>query len=226
MHEQREEGHHHMPPPTHRTTASVLRMRSTAALGDNIIGRLPYGTPLLRLSGPQGDWLRVQATLRDGTLEGWVNKYHVEAIPGAPPVDEPAWIAIARAEIGVQEYPGAQHNPRIIEYLRSTTNPATSDETPWCSGFVNWCMRQAGKTGTNSAAARSWLNWGRPLTAPEYGCVVVFDRSDPTNPNAGHVGFYLETRGTGYQVLGGNQSNKVCVAGYGARRVLGYRWEV
>jgi uncharacterized protein (TIGR02594 family) len=162
-----------MPLPTHRTTASVLRIRRTAALGDNIIGRLPYGTPLLRLSGPQGDWLRVQATLRDGTLEGWVNKYHVEAIPGAPPVDEPAWITIARAEMGVQEYPGPEHNPRIIQYLRSTTNPATSDETPWCSGFVNWCMKQAGIVGTNSAAARSWLKWGgrvRPQRSEQSQC--------------------------------------------------------
>ncbi|MCB9163596.1 MAG: TIGR02594 family protein [Flavobacteriales bacterium] len=210
---------------TWRTTASILRFRSGPAIGNNIIGKLPYGTLITELLGNNGEWLRAKATLSDGDLVGWVSRSHVERVSVSDQslLNEPPWLPYARAEIGVVEYPGPEHNPRIIEYLRSTSNPATSDETPWCSGFVNWCMLQAKITGTGSALARSWLGWGRELKAPEYGCIVVFDRSDPHNPDAGHVGFYLETTGPGLQILGGNQQNKVCITSYASRKVLSYR---
>jgi len=53
------------------------------------------------------------------------------------------------------------------------------------------------------------------------GCMVVFQRG--SSPTSGHVAFYLETRGTGILVLGGNQSNSVCVSSYPAGKLLGYR---
>ncbi len=67
---------------------------------------------------------------------------------------------------GVEELPGAAHNPRILEYHRTTTlghGAASKDETPWCSSFVNFCMVMSGFRGTNSASARSWLKWGSGL---------------------------------------------------------------
>jgi uncharacterized protein (TIGR02594 family) len=77
------------------------------------------------------------------------------------------WMDIAVAELGVHEdsLPG-QHNARIVEYHQTTTLKSTDDETPWCSAFVNWVMRQSGRTGTDSAAAKSWLGWGSDVTNP------------------------------------------------------------
>ena len=52
-------------------------------------------------------------------------------------------LAKARGELGVQEDTGPGSNPRVIEYLHSTTlegGAASTDETPWCSAFVNWCV--------------------------------------------------------------------------------------
>ena len=153
----------------------------------------------------------------------------------APPPDEdpiPAdstapWFDIARRETGTREKSGsARNNPRILEYHSSTTLPgnlARIDETAWCSSFVNWCVSRAGFDGTNSARARSWEKWGRKLTKPREGCIVVFSRPKG-GPDAGHVGFYVGETGTRIKVLGGNQSDRVKESNYPKSRLLSYRW--
>lgn len=138
------------------------------------------------------------------------------------PRTEHNWLDIARAELGQRGKPGPEHNPRIIQYHRATTLQATSDEVPWCSSFANWCMERAGIRGTRSAAARSWLKWGRELKEPRRGCVVVLRRG--RNPAAGHVGFYMGERKGRIILLGGNQGNRVCTVSFPARDLLGYRW--
>jgi uncharacterized protein (TIGR02594 family) len=133
------------------------------------------------------------------------------------------WMDVAVAELGTAEVRGARsHNPRILEYLNATNGHFRSDETPWCSAFVNWVMQQCGYTGTRLANARSWLRWGIPIATPVYGCIVIFSR--PPNPAHGHVAFYVEDDDPYVWVLGGNQSDSVSVAKYRKRRILGYRW--
>ena len=134
----------------------------------------------------------------------------------------PRWLDIARGELGVHEIPGSQASERIIHYDDCTTLAATSDEVPLCSAFVNWCMKQAGIEGTHLANARSWLEWGRTLDAPQVGCVVIFSRGD--NPAAGHVGFVVEVGQYFLKVLGGNQADSVRVSSFPLAHVLGYRW--
>ncbi|WP_163833794.1 TIGR02594 family protein [Spartinivicinus ruber] len=136
----------------------------------------------------------------------------------------PKWYLVARKEmeVGVEEIRGAEHNPRIIEYHQSTTLKASDDETAWCSSFVNWCIEISGITGTKSAAARSWLQWGKALPEPTEGCVVVFKRG--SKPWQGHVGFYVGINGSHILVLGGNQCNEVNISSYPKGRLLGFRW--
>lgn len=209
---------------THRTTANVLRVRAGAGTEFDIKGRLPRGTEVDRLRNG-GSWSEIRAALIDGDLTGWVSNDYLEPITVAAPTEpEPAWLATARAELGVREYSGAQHNPRVLQYHQATSLHASSDEVAWCSSFANWCMQQNGIAGTNSAAARSWATWGRALNAPKPGCVVVFRRHDPNNPNAGHVSFFVERRGAFIDVLGGNQGNRVCIHSYAAADLIGYRW--
>lgn len=136
-------------------------------------------------------------------------------------MDEPVWLRVARQELGVKEVAGNGSNPRVIEYLSTTTLPksyATNDETPWCSAFVNWCMIKAGAKGTNSAAARSWLAWGRPIDVPVPGCVAVLSRE-----GGGHVAFYVRHQVADLWLLGGNQANMVCERAYPPGRLLGFR---
>jgi uncharacterized protein (TIGR02594 family) len=97
---------------------------------------------------------------------------------------------------------------------------ACNDETPWCSAFVNFCVEQAGFAGTDSASARSWLNWGRKTDTPVTGCIAVFERGAPPS---GHVAFYVSQSADQIKVLGGNQGNKVSFAHFPKFRLLGYR---
>jgi len=139
-------------------------------------------------------------------------------------VDSAPWLRVAKRELSldVKEIKGSNDNPRIIAYHATTSLSANDDETPWCSSFVNFCMEEAGIRGSDSAAARSWENWGKKLDKPNIGCVVVLERP-AGGPNAGHVGFYVGEKDNEIHLLGGNQGNKVCIAPFKNTRVITYR---
>lgn len=131
---------------------------------------------------------------------------------------------IAKVEINVSEAAGPKASPRIVEYHQATKLRATSDEVPWCSSFVNWCFKKAGYVGTESAMARSWLLWGNKVETPVPGDIVIFKRGN--DGVSGHVAFLAQKPNPlspWVYVLGGNQSNKVCVAKYSKLKVIGYR---
>lgn len=128
---------------------------------------------------------------------------------------------IAKTMIGTKEIPGSDHNKDIVEFHSTTTLKATDDETSWCSSFVNWCVTKAGLKGTNSAAARSWLDWGLSIEEPLEGDIVIFKR--PPNPKSGHVAFFVKREGDLIYALGGNQSDQVKISKYKAEDLLGYR---
>lgn len=125
--------------------------------------------------------------------------------------------------MNISEFPGPANNPRIVLYHSTTTGGGAPDETPWCSSFVNYCVEQAGFIGTDSKAARSWhdTDWGRVVTAaPAEGDVVVWRRVG-AGQNGGHVGFFISRDDSGITVLGGNQSNKVCIRSFPENGPLG-----
>jgi uncharacterized protein (TIGR02594 family) len=142
---------------------------------------------------------------------------------------EPAWMPIAKGEIGVRDIPGPSYNPRVLEYLDTTHLEANDDETSWCSAFVNWCFEQAGIPGTDNAAARSWLKFGSELPEPRPGCIVVLWRGDPKSWK-GHVGFFAGWEDGGrLRLFAGNQGggvdwDEVCYATFPKERILGFRW--
>ncbi|AGF88561.1 baseplate hub subunit and tail lysozyme [Salmonella phage Vi01] len=143
-----------------------------------------------------------------------------------PPVDgyDPEkWMTVARGELGVKEYSGKfNNNPRILEYHKTTSLGASEDEVSWCASFVGWVLIQAGYTSTRSALARSYLQWGSPLSEPRYGAVVVFRRGN--NPTFGHVAFVQKFDANYVWCIGGNQSDSVKVSRFSRSSVLGYRW--
>lgn len=111
----------------------------------------------------------------------------------------------------------------IQEYLQNggiNLDPAT---TAWCAAYVNATLGQAGYEGTGSNMARSFLNYGEAVDAPQRGDLAVFSRGDPNGPY-GHVGFFdtINPDGT-IRVLGGNQGDAVSYSNYPADRLLGYR---
>lgn len=206
-------------PQRYRVTASCLNVRQGPSVTATVLGwlRRDEVAEWISTSG-DGYWLKV----RRGDLEGWCAHKYLAAVVAEPePAEEFPWLPIALAEVGVKEFPGDGDNPRIVEYLQSTSleaPSATQDETPWCSAFANWCVERSGYEGTDSAWARSWLTWGRAARRPRRGCIVVLSRD-----RGGHVGFWVGETGTQVRLLGGNQGDEVRVSGYPKKRVLGYR---
>jgi uncharacterized protein (TIGR02594 family) len=212
--------------PQLRVTASTLNLRKGPSTDQPVVTQLPQNTVVDRLgTSDDGRWIKIRATLRDGKITAWASAKYLEVIapiPAPTPPPEVPWLQHARQEIGIKEIPGPQDNPRIQEYQATTSLGSQHDEVAWCSSFVNWCMKQSGTPGTGLANARSWLKWGKKLSEPKPGCVVVFKRGN--NPAQGHVAFFLRHRGAVVDVLGGNQSNQVMVAQYPAARIIEYRW--
>lgn len=138
-----------------------------------------------------------------------------------------AWYLEAQRLIGTAEIPGAKHNPTILAWAKKLGSKAlgiavTDDETAWCGLFVAHCIAEAGLTPAPIAVrASSWETWGSNLQAERLapGAVLVFAR-----PGGGHVGFYVGEDATCYHVLGGNQSNKVCITRIEKSRCVARRW--
>lgn len=142
------------------------------------------------------------------------------------------WMPYARSLIGVREIKGPRHSPTIMGWIkalgaRQLGITVTSDETPWCGTYVAHVLTSRGialkhrETGKPIIAvrAKAWLDWGRVLVGPRYGCVMVFDRA-----GGGHVAFYVGEDRTHYHVLGGNQGNAVNIMRLEKSRMVGMRW--
>ncbi len=207
---------------TYVVVASALNVRDKPSVSGQVLDSLANGSKVYldSISG-DGYWARVKKT-KTGKTIGWVSLKYLKSAGFEPAASSKTpWFDIAAGELGVKEFTGAADNPRIVQYLCSTTLPAparNNDETFWCSAFVNWCVEKAGYAGTDSAWAKSWLNWGKAINQPVPGCVTVFKRGD-----GGHVAFFVRREGSKIIVRGGNQSDSVCEAAYKSVDLLGYR---
>ena len=206
-----------MPNPKYRVTAENLNFRKAPSITSEVIKCIKKGQIIESIEMSDDHyWIKSNV---DGQ-EGWMSHKYLELVTQSvfP------WFPIAMAEIGVKEIPGVNANPRIVMYLKSTSlkpDDASKDETAWCSAFVNWCVEKSGYEGTDSAWARSWLNWGSVIDndKPITGCVAIFERDE----RLGHVGFFIADNGSTVTILGGNQGNGVCIKDYDKKHLLGYR---
>lgn len=140
----------------------------------------------------------------------------------------PNTIKFALELYGVQEVVGRGSNKTIIGW-RDELNQAgvkiegfSDDDIPWCGLFAAIVTyRRLGKMHevVNSPLwARNWTKYGMKADKPSLGDVLVFSRG-----TSGHVGFYVGEDATCYHVLGGNQSNKVCITRIEKSRLLDAR---
>lgn len=145
--------------------------------------------------------------------------------PVAPP-----WLTLARSFLGTREVVGSKHSPVIMGWIQELGAKVlgvqvNDDETPWCGTFMALVMKRSGLSSPAIAVrAASWGRagaWGRELIAPRLGCVLVFTRE-----GGGHVGLYVGEDATHFHVLGGNQSNSVCLTRIAKDRLAlgGMRW--
>ena len=111
----------------------------------------------------------------------------------------------------------------LLEALRWRGRTAKQLGLPtqlWCADFMNFVLRKAGSKGTQSRAARSFLQYGKRLDGPRVGAIVVLYRKGPNN---GHVGVVRGTDGAGNPiVVSGNHGNAVRQSTYPKSKVLAY----
>lgn len=138
-------------------------------------------------------------------------------------MEQPAWLNAAWAELGVQEKVGSADSARVVSYYREAGHgEIVDDEVPWCAAFAGAMLKRAGLEGTGSLMARSYLAWGEPLETPRLGAIAVLERG--SDPAAGHVGFLVGETPDALMLLGGNQTDSVCVAAFDVRRLIALRW--
>lgn len=133
----------------------------------------------------------------------------------------PRMIAEALAEYGTVETPGAANNAKILSWAAEVGLKAvyTADSIPWCGLFMAVVAKRAGKPLVSSPLwALSWAKFGVEAGQPRLGDVLTFTRN-----GGGHVGLYVGEDGSAYHVLGGNQSDSVCITRIEKKRLYRVR---
>lgn len=125
-----------------------------------------------------------------------------EAVDPAFYKDAP-WMQIANGEIGVSEESNAA---RVKEYHKVSNGQDLSASVAWCASFVGYCLDKVGITGSRSAMARSYSNYGQSLssTSIPFGAIIVMKGT--RGPSSGHVVFCSRDLGEKVEVIGGNQT--------------------
>lgn len=102
------------------------------------------------------------------------------------------------------------------------TNP-TKMRALWCANFVGMIEKKAGRSGSGSNFARSYLNYGKKVASPQPGDIAVLSRGK--SGRSGHVGYFVGWAGNGKAILisGNGRGGKVSKGQYSAARVIGWR---
>lgn len=137
---------------------------------------------------------------------------------------------LAERYIGILEIAGDKHHP-LIQWWHSLCGlPGAADEVPWCSSFINGIAWELRLPRSKSAAARSWLNVGRPISIKDAMAewdVCIFKRGTDHGPEVinapGHVAFYAGLERNTVLCLGGNQGNSVSVSAQALDKLIGVR---
>jgi uncharacterized protein (TIGR02594 family) len=209
------------------TVTANLNVRSGPGTAHDILDTLAEGDTVeeVLVTG----WCPIE--MDDGTI-GWVARKYLNAAQLAPtettpplvvvPSGEPAWIQWARKQLGQHEVPGPGDNPVIAAWYHLTTLDPSNwhDAIAWCAVFLNAALMLNNIKTIRSARAVDWLEWGKAVSSPQKGDVVVFDWG-----NGGHhVAFFLRDLGNGrIECIGGNQSDAVTITSFPESAVMGYR---
>jgi uncharacterized protein (TIGR02594 family) len=157
----------------------------------------------------------------------------------------PNTIKHGMALLGVTEAIGKGSNKTILEWRDALNGAApegkpiisgySDDSIPWCglfTAFVCWLrLKNISEVVKTPLWAKSWANYGISVAkrikgklvnqnglVPSLGDILVFERN-----GGGHVGFYIAEDQTAFHVLGGNQSDKVCITRIAKDRCIAVR---
>lgn len=136
----------------------------------------------------------------------------------------PLMVREGMKEYGTIEGAGSSNNRKIISWARevgaSLSNMYVADSIPWCGLYMAVIAKRANKIPAKSPLwALNWGTFGKYVQTPMFGDVLVFVRRTAAGRTAGHVGIYIAESKTSYFVLGGNQSDAVCIKEFEKKRL-------
>ncbi|MCS2169615.1 TIGR02594 family protein [Scandinavium sp. TWS1a] len=128
---------------------------------------------------------------------------------------EAPWMAVAFEEGDTRwKWGRVKEGDGGINYHKKTginMSSMVGNSNPWCSSFINYCLKEAGYSISGSASSQSFSKNKNfiKISQPIYGAIVVLRKRGSWT---GHVTFiYCKFKDDEYGVLGGNQSNSVTV---------------
>lgn len=141
-------------------------------------------------------------------------------------ISPPNTIKEALKLYGTLEKIGPQNNPVIMGWASECgISGYTGDDVPWCGLFAAVVAKRAGWDIVDQPLwARNWSKFGNQSLTPSLGDILTFSRD-----GGGHVGFYIAEDTQTYHVLGGNQSDSVCIIRLNKARLLSARqpaWKI
>lgn len=145
----------------------------------------------------------------------------VSQLPQAPPL----WLSVSLAHLGLREGAGAADNKELVADIKTVALDYQHDETPWCAGWVSFCLSKAGeKPSSEPLWALSYSDVKNEpvvkLAGPALGAIAVKTRN-----GGGHVTFVAgRTRGGALACCGGNQNDEVNVSPYSPDVFVGFFW--
>lgn len=136
-------------------------------------------------------------------------------------VGAPAYFRKALSYLGTKELVDGAINPLIRKWIVNHTrfpSDLINPRTMWCGAFVSHCLEASGHSSMHSAKAEHYLAYGVPCGLEQYAiCVLRRGLSDE------HVGFVASVESDSVLILGGNQSDQVCIKAFPLIKVLGCR---
>ncbi|MER9456625.1 hypothetical protein [Mesorhizobium sp. M0478] len=162
------------------------------------------------------------------------NSPYAPAAEGSAATPDPAWLKIARGEIGVREYLPVKgitwlpaSNPRIEQYHASTTTGRQPQTVAWGCSFVSWVLQQANVAGNpRSARCADYRQFGRPLDEPATGAITVLSPQAAAEAVSGAAGFLVSWDDATVTLVIGNVNNQVGLQRFPRAQVRGYRWPI
>ena len=120
----------------------------------------------------------------------------------------PKILVEAMSHYGTMETPGHADNPIILQWAKELGIKAyRHDEIAWCGLFMAHVVHACGYAPPKAPLwALNWEGFGDEQQVAMLGDILTFVR-----PSGGHVGIYVGEDADAYHVLGGNQSDMVCI---------------
>lgn len=131
---------------------------------------------------------------------------------------------LALKELGTVEWANGS-NPKVVAYYKDSGHPGVVDDaTAWCAAFVGAMLSRSGVKPSGSLLARSYLNWGVPVSANNVIPGGVYVGVIPRGADwQGHT-FFIEKIVNGkVYALGGNMKDSVSRDIYKVSELLGIR---